>query len=724
MHRFVFYIILLIPYLTLCQNSPDTSPEQFTRVSGSEFAYVFKNDLFVDSRGLLWAGTEIGLHVYDGYEWKDGITTTIDTLGLSSIVLESVIEDSTGAIWFSVQSRGIFKLDLAERSIHNYLPGDFTGDEIHNVPVQELLIIDDLLIIQTFRGFVRMNPYTCEFVDVHIPFPELVQGGANGLPSDHPANWIHHVLPDLRDKDTYWLGTKTGPVMYDLESRTATSLPWPFDYPQQGAKISILDVSQTENELVLATYGYGIVTYPKNAETPTYTLIEPLDKRDPDRTNVIQSLRKVSDSTFLFASNSGAGIYNQNQRSYRMFDIPASANHGHYRNIICDASGFVWLNNAEAIYRSKEALFPVTHKPELMLTGYAVENGSALTGFDPNVKDLELNEYQNSIELSFALVNPASPAEVVYSFKLEGADNEWHDGGNRRYTRYTQLKGGDYHFYVKAIESDGSAHQKRLLSFTINVPFYKSSWFILVCAALIALTVYWIVRNSLEKERMKTKYDLRIAELEMQALRSQMNPHFIFNSLNSIKNYVVNKGPDEAAEYLSKFAQLVRMILENSKSELLTLEQEINALKAYVEMEQMRYKSTFNCRFNIDPSLDTAGTKIPPMMIQPHIENAIWHGLQHKEGKGNLDITFQAAENGVLCIVHDNGIGRQQAAQMKSKGNKHKSSLGIGITNSRVDMMNSRFGTQSYIEITDLRDSDGSPAGTEVRIFIDQNFNP
>jgi len=222
--------------------------------------------------------------------------------------------------------------------------------------------------------------------------------------------------------------------------------------------------------------------------------------------------------------------------------------------------------------------------------------------------------------------------------------------------------------------------------------------------------------QKLENEKTKTVLQQQATELEMQALRAQMNPHFIFNSLNSINRFILQNNRAQASEYLIKFSKLVRMILQNSQASLISLESELESLELYLELEALRSNYHFNYKISVPKELDIDILKVPPLIIQPYVENAIWHGLMDKEEKGQLDIeAFE--ENDYLYIkINDNGIGRKKSATLQRKSaTKHKS-MGLRITSDRIAMMQNANGTESPVTINDLVNADGSPAGTEVII--------
>jgi sensor histidine kinase YesM len=226
----------------------------------------------------------------------------------------------------------------------------------------------------------------------------------------------------------------------------------------------------------------------------------------------------------------------------------------------------------------------------------------------------------------------------------------------------------------------------------------------------------------LEEQRINTlttEFEQKIAETEITALRSQMNPHFIFNCLNSIKLYSLENDSESASVYLTKFSKLIRLVLDNSRSERLTLEKEIETLRLYIEMEIMRFKEKVQYEMVISHEIDQQYVEIPPLLIQPFVENAIWHGLMHKELGGKVSILVNLIEENMLEIqVIDNGVGREKSAEYKSKtATKHKS-FGMKVTNERIDLINQIYKTKAKVEIIDLYDANHTGIGTKVIIQI------
>jgi hypothetical protein len=221
-----------------------------------------------------------------------------------------------------------------------------------------------------------------------------------------------------------------------------------------------------------------------------------------------------------------------------------------------------------------------------------------------------------------------------------------------------------------------------------------------------------------EKEKLQAYHHKELLELEAQALRAQMNPHFIFNCLSSINRFILKNKTEEASDYLTKFSRLIRMVLNNSKQSFISLEDELETLKLYLEMERLRFKNSFDYSFTYNNSVDPGNIFIPPLLLQPFAENAIWHGLMHKQEKGFLNFDFSAAEKTLTCIITDNGVGREQAELLKSKSAEKQKSMGLKITAERLSLLNNNSNGQTFFTIEDLRDENRNATGTRVCLKI------
>lgn len=234
----------------------------------------------------------------------------------------------------------------------------------------------------------------------------------------------------------------------------------------------------------------------------------------------------------------------------------------------------------------------------------------------------------------------------------------------------------------------------------------------------IAIGILIISRAKINARRRISEMNHKISEITQANLRQQMNPHFIFNTLNSIQYYMYQHDKLATNNYLTKFSSLMRKVLENSQHTAVPLRDELDALNLYLELEKIRFKSKFDYSIKIDEEIDTILYKVPTMLIQPYVENSICHGLMPLEGKGQIKIDMELKKDYISCIIEDNGIGREAANEKKSKCEKNHNSLGTQIVNSRLDLVNTLYGTSLKTIYTDLKNKDGEPEGTKVEIHI------
>jgi len=331
----------------------------------------------------------------------------------------------------------------------------------------------------------------------------------------------------------------------------------------------------------------------------------------------------------------------------------------------------------------------------------------------------ELSHENNAIEFNISGISN-SPSGIQYKYMLEGFDKEWIYTVNTS-IYYTSLAPGSYTFKVFAMNDSGIwSTVPSVISFTIQPPFYMSAWFLLTLVfgvIIIGFLIYFLIQkqNQLKNKQIEEQKQRALAS-ELQALRSQMNPHFIFNTLNSIQNFISKNESKDASIYLSKFAKLMRATLSNTKRQRISLKDEIETLTLYLELEQLRLNNKFSYEILVDETIDTQYEQVPSMLIQPYVENAIWHGISHKEGNGIIRIQFLPENEHLLkCVIEDNGIGRENAIKLKK--NTTSPSFGMNITKERVELLNSLNGNQLSVKINDLK-INNQPAGTRVELYV------
>lgn len=349
-----------------------------------------------------------------------------------------------------------------------------------------------------------------------------------------------------------------------------------------------------------------------------------------------------------------------------------------------------------------------TIAPSIFISGFAVKERDTLI-----VKAYTLDFNNNNIMVSFKGIAFRSHGEFTYKYRMVGLDSSWiTTNSNSNFARYPSLPAGNYTFEVMALNEDGvPSTESAKVSITILRPFWQQWWFYVLCGlaiiALVSAAFVWRIRSL----RRKNELEKRMANSQLAALKSQMNPHFMFNALNSIQDLVLQQDTNNAQLYLGKFSDLTRKVLEGSGKEFISLEQEVDMLSLYLELEKLRFGSELRYELIVDEQLDIDHTQIPSMIIQPFVENALKHGLLHKHGIKELTIDFAVSKNQIICTIADNGIGRKASAEINARKKKYQS-FATQATTERLRLLNEFYKLNITLQIIDLEQ------GTKVVVQI------
>jgi ligand-binding sensor domain-containing protein len=338
-------------------------------------------------------------------------------------------------------------------------------------------------------------------------------------------------------------------------------------------------------------------------------------------------------------------------------------------------------------------------------------------------KQYAVNHKNNSLKVSFNINGLGSLENTSYYYRLNGLEKKWKktDLGS---VSYYALPYKSFVFEVKAFSNNGLESEVETIKITIKKPFWNTWWFYSLIALIFIISVATIFFR-IRKKQLKDLKNERIAKelvlTQLKNLRAQMNPHFIFNVLNSIQEYIISKDKYTASFYLAEFSSLIRMYLEHSSKENITLLEEIKALELYLNLEKNRFGKDFKFKITIDKKLNTTGLLVPPVFIQPYVENAIKHGLLHKSSEKILLIDFKMnrVENTLVCEILDNGIGRQKSNEINKKNKPHHQSFATQANMNRVLLLNKSRKKKVFIEIEDIYER-GQPKGTKIIIKIQQ----
>jgi ligand-binding sensor domain-containing protein/anti-sigma regulatory factor (Ser/Thr protein kinase) len=326
---------------------------------------------------------------------------------------------------------------------------------------------------------------------------------------------------------------------------------------------------------------------------------------------------------------------------------------------------------------------------------------------------LQLDYRDQTVRLQYTVID-FEKSNYQLAYRLNESD-QWTSIGDQRTITLSHLAPGDYILEVKATGYPG-IEKTHTLNFTITAPFWLTPWFLLLAILAATAIIYCIIHRRIQFIRQRANLDKLLVQSEMKALQAQMNPHFVFNSLNSIGEMILNNENQDASRYLSKFARLIRMTLDQSAHPMVSLRNTIDYLERYMEMENIR-NHLFTHEITTDPQLDLDEIVVPPMLIQPFIENALWHGLTAARRDIHVRISFQKQGDNLVCIIDDNGIGIQQAQQQKQDLNGRHKSMGIANIKNRVALLNEKYNLHGDIHVVDKKELNGE-AGSGTRVTL------
>jgi len=427
----------------------------------------------------------------------------------------------------------------------------------------------------------------------------------------------------------------------------------------------------------------------------------------------------------ILEGNSGIVVYNYTTRHSLMFNHTNGLKHVRpYAIMYCKNHLVLGLSNAVQYYRIPDFVKNnFTLKPR-------VNNVHADTvivyepGLNDEDREIRIKYSRNSIRFSFSVPEYVFPERVEYAYQLFGYDNEWHFATYfRREVAYSRLPPGKYVFSLKA-RLQGGNWDINPVNYTLIIEpaFWQTIGFkvllmLLVLAGLF-LGLQLRIRVIRKQEREKAGYEKQFLELEAKALRAQMNPHFIFNCMNSIKSLIQEDQREKAVVYLTTFSKLIRFLFNNADKKEISLYDELETCRLYLQLEAMRFGVQFQYEIEIDEGIDLKSVFIPALIIQPFIENAIWHGIIPKGSGGKLSLVIKRKNDQVEIIIDDDGIGRQVSLQNKSISNIAHQSKGVNLTQARIELDNLLRQQEAGIEVIDKHDSLGSAAGTKVIITL------
>jgi hypothetical protein len=462
----------------------------------------------------------------------------------------------------------------------------------------------------------------------------------------------------------------------------------------------------TSETLLIGTKNFGILILTGDS------IITRISDKDGLVSRFVKSLHIDSEGTIWAGTNKGLSRIDYHSKDdFTVKNI--SSNHGLISveiNAICSSRDTIYLGTPKGLIQfDKTKVKTNITPPPVFITQFNVNSE------EREIEDnINLTYNENYIKIHFEGLNYRSLGEVEYQYRMLGVDTNW-SNTTIRFVQYPTLQANDYQFEVKAKNEDGYWSEPKRLSFSISPPFWLTWWFIILEIILgvgIVSTIFWYREKEI---RAKSVVSKKMVELELKALRSQMNPHFIFNTLNSIQHYIAVNDFRSTNKYIVQFANLIRTILNLSEKSVITIQEEIDILTMYMDLEKMRFEEQFDYKIEVSNEIDKDYDEIPSMLLQPYVENAIWHGLMSKKGKGLIKIEIRGEGEYICCSVEDNGIGRKAAAVIKAKRNIKQKSVGMSITKERLDLISDN---DINVETIDLYNDNEEAVGTKMLIRI------
>lgn len=512
----------------------------------------------------------------------------------------------------------------------------------------------------------------------------------------------------------FYLGTLNGVFSGEVDKKIDTIIINERIFPKDtSSNIRVNSIESIGANLWCSTTGRGIAILDKN-QNETF-----IDTDDGLSSNTINDLKEDIFGNIWAASNKGIDLIDK--KSKRVF-----------RSI--NTSNGLLSNETFLLYPDDSLMWVATRKgiSRIDLKGFLkVDSNNAtpiISQFYVGDTSLSMDSIQhlkhdqNIIEINYTSFLFGSNGNITYAYRLLGSDSNWFSTPSRT-ARFLSLPHGKYTFEVKSQNKDGTWSPATLLSFTIHPAFWQTTWFLSLSILSILIIVSGIIIIRYRTVARRKELESSVERFRYRALTSQMNPHFVFNALNSIQYFILGQDRRTASKYLSTFARLIRASFENSKQELVPLEDELDALRLYMDLENLRLENRVELSFDVDSHINLVEIRVPPLLIQPFVENAFLHGLApKKDGEMKLNVEVKDHPEYIYCKIEDNGIGRDAAKSLKkAKDLRRRKSSGMSMTEDRLDafaQLQNLKDSNYKVEITDLFDDNNQPMGTVIELYI------
>jgi len=735
--------------------------------------YILKQGLIIQDINILdneiWVSTSTGAYCFD----KNWQPLYNGHCFFTSNSISRVIKDREGSYWFSTLYNGIMVVPDLQMKLYNYQNESITSltlandnilvgtsnhkilqFNIHNSNFSNIykepsnhevlgLFYDEtkkeILFWSNRIGFVKagkkyreINNYAVKSIAVvDDNFYAVATSTSISLIKRNAKNtfvptWLQnqenkwnnqeYKLLDFLTRGRFVLFNKSDSTLY-----AATTNGLFYFSPKGKGKITYNGKDIFASQLTIANSGIYITTYADGL----YKLNYNYQAEQVKNKNINASFYKITASgNFLWLiSKDKLQRYNTVDNTVVNYSYADGLPKAELKDVLVK-EGKIYLATSQGIVVFNENLnvdnkvAPLLHLNSIWVNGQRI---------NPILQPLDLASNQNNIMMQFSLLAfKSGNNNATIHYRINHKDWQVLES-NARQLSLPSLSSGNYTIAIRAFNEDNVPAEKDIqITFTIAAPFYKQWWFVggiilFIVGCLWAFFIYRISnikhRNKLVEQKIKIEQELNQSMLS--AIKSQMNPHFLFNALNTIQSYIYTNDKENASEYLSKFSQLTRLILDMSNKDFVSISDEIKALKLYLALEQIRFEDKLKYHFQIDENINIESLYIPSMLIQPYVENAIKHGLLHKKNDWFLNISMQKHDAGILVNIEDNGIGRKRSEQLNKNIHKHKhQSFALKANEKRLEILNRGLQQSIVLQIIDKEDKHGNALGTLVKLFI------
>ena len=671
--------------------------------------------IFKDEDGLVWLATGKGVNILDREIGKyTRLHHMIDSYtDLADVRIRSIHRDSRGHVWIATDSHGLFKYKPSTGTYERFTSSPYDPNTLNDNNL--LWITEDHLgyiWVGSGRGVNAFHPDTME-IRSWSHDPRDTNSISNNL------IWI--IYEDR--ENNLWFGTNNGLNRYDRKLDAFVSYLSDPDDPYSISSNVVFGIYEdSKGNFWVSTMGGGL-----NHFDPLREVFLHLDEENGLPNDVVYITLEDKNGNLWLTTNWGISKFNPKTGEFVNYDI----NDGLQGN---EFNGGAWYHadDGEIFFGGMDgfnSFYPeeITmnkQAPRIVITSFKKLNKSVDREFVDG-DSIRLNYDDNFFSIEFSALDFTNPSKNKYAFKLENYDEDWNfRDADRRMAEYTNVSPGTYEFRVIGSNNDGVWNEEgSTLHIIILPPWWDTLIFRLIFGAVIfALLwsfIYWrirMIKRKHEVEKRVLAIEKELFDVQQKALQLQMNPHFIFNSLNAIQSFVIGNDTDKAIHYLSKFSQLMRLILSNSRETTIPIKDELKAVEHYMDIERLRFDDKFDYSIKVDRDIDDEFMEIPPMVIQPFVENAILHGLVHSPEQGHIALELQLQHNFIFCTIEDNGIGRKKAAEIRDSSGIKRESRGMLITKERLEILNKQNKEKVAVKVIDLHDGEGNAKGTRVEI--------